>query len=187
MGMTLKKGDYCRVSIPGINARTDRFEIRNGQGCYGGICSGNDVTFNEFRVSKNSNGSWNIRSVPSDTPPPKPDPTPDPKPVIEPTPETVLEAESDDATKATLRGLTISDGTLDQTFKSGDTEYTASVSEGEVTVTPTASNPDAPIVIRGATVHSGRTSEPQPIGEPIYIRVTSEDGSDYKVYTVNFR
>ena len=90
------------------------------------------------------------------------------------------------STDATLSGLTISDSTLSPAFTSDATDYTASVSEGvnEVTVTPTASDPTASIVIRGANVRSGKASEPHPTNQPIYIRVIAEDGSN-EVYTVN--
>ncbi len=89
-------------------------------------------------------------------------------------------------TDATLSGLTISDGTLSPAFTSDTIEYTASVSEGvkEVTVTPTLSDPTASIVIRGASVESGKASEPHPTNQPIYIRVIAEDGTN-EVYTVN--
>ncbi len=56
-----------------------------------------------------------------------------------------------------------------------------------MTVTPTVSNPRASITISGVTVKSGKASEPQPTNRPIYIRVISDDGSNYEVYTVNFR
>ncbi len=63
-GMTLREGDHCTVDIPGINVGTDRFEIRGGSGCYGGLCAGTGANLNSFRASKNPDGSWTIDSVP---------------------------------------------------------------------------------------------------------------------------
>ena len=64
VGMTLNEGDYCTVNIPRVDLGTSRFEIRNGSGCFGNICSANSVTINDFSASKNSDGSWTINSVP---------------------------------------------------------------------------------------------------------------------------
>lgn len=64
VGMNLNEGEFCTIDIPRLNVGTDRFEIRNGSGCYGGICSGRGVNLNGFEASKNSDGSWTIGSVP---------------------------------------------------------------------------------------------------------------------------
>ena len=61
----MNEGDHYTVDIPSVNVGTNGFEIRNGQGCYGNICSGNAVNLNGFGASRNPNGSWTIHSVPS--------------------------------------------------------------------------------------------------------------------------
>ena len=62
-GMTLDEGDSCTVVIPGINVGTDRFEVRDGRGCYGGICSGSALNLSGFRASR-SGATWTVESVP---------------------------------------------------------------------------------------------------------------------------
>ena len=101
-GMIMREGDYCTVSIPGVNFGSDRFEIRDGSGCYGNVCSGGGVRLNDFIASRNSDGSWTIERVPGDTPEPAatrvpmatptatpvstPEPTATPAPTATPTP-----------------------------------------------------------------------------------------------------
>ena len=80
-GIVMPEGDYCTVSIPGMNVGTDRFEIRDGSGCYGNICSGNRIHLNDFIASKNSDGSWTVERVPGTIP------TAQPRPTATPTPE----------------------------------------------------------------------------------------------------
>ena len=86
-GIVMREGDYCTVSIPGMNVGTDRFEIRDGRGCYGNVCGGTGVRLNDFIASKNSNGSWTVERVPGTTPTAHPSSTatlPDPtkEPII---------------------------------------------------------------------------------------------------------
>ena len=63
VGQTLREGDSCTIDIPRINMGTNRFEIRNGSGCYGGICAGRSVNLNGFRASR-SGSTWTIDSLP---------------------------------------------------------------------------------------------------------------------------
>ena len=63
-GLRLSEGEYCTVTIPGINVGTDRFEVRSGQGCFGGICSGRRLSLTGFTASKNSDGTWTVTNVP---------------------------------------------------------------------------------------------------------------------------
>ena len=66
--VVMREGDYCTVSIPRVNVGTDRFEIRNGRGCYGNLCGGTGLTLNDFIAHKNSDESWTIDRVPEITP-----------------------------------------------------------------------------------------------------------------------
>ena len=65
VGMTLREGEYCTISIPGLNVGTDRFEVRDGRGCYGGICTGNAVNLSGFSARNNGDGTWIITGLPS--------------------------------------------------------------------------------------------------------------------------
>ena len=85
-GIVMREGDYCTVSIPGVNVGTDRFEIRDGSGCYGNICSGTGMRLNDFIASKNSDGSWTIERVPGTMPRPTATPVPTAPPTPQPTP-----------------------------------------------------------------------------------------------------
>ena len=66
--MVMREGDYCTVSIPRVNVGTERFEIRDGRGCYGNLCGGTGLTLNDFIAHKNSDESWTIERVPGITP-----------------------------------------------------------------------------------------------------------------------
>ena len=93
---------------------------------------------------------------------------------------------------ATLSGLTLSAGTLDQMFDSATTAYTVNVANGisSVTVTPTATNASgATITVNGDTVTSGIASgtidlPPPGTAVPITIIVTAADGTTTETYTV---
>ena len=74
-GMVRREGDHCTVSIPGVNVGTDRFEIREGSGCYGNICSATGLRLNDFIATKNPDGSWTIERVPATTTRPSATPT----------------------------------------------------------------------------------------------------------------
>ena len=66
-GMVMREGDSCTVSIPRVSVGTDRFEIREGSGCYGNICGGTGLRLNDFIATKNPDGSWTIERVPATT------------------------------------------------------------------------------------------------------------------------
>ncbi len=82
VGMRLREGEHCTVSIPGISVGTNQFEVRNGMGCYGGVCSGNAVNLNGFTAGSNGDGSWTINGLPSAGA----DSTPTVEPTSSPTP-----------------------------------------------------------------------------------------------------
>ena len=91
---------------------------------------------------------------------------------------------------ADLGGLTISSGTLSPSFSSSDITYTASVDNSvtQVTVTPTASDSLATIVVNGITVPSGTDYilTGLIVGEPttVTVTVTAQDSTTTKIYTV---
>ena len=92
--------------------------------------------------------------------------------------------------RATLSGLTLSDGALSPGFASGTTAYTASVpnSVETVTVTPTAPVTISTIRVNDAEVDSGSSSADiaLTVGTPraIPIIVTSADTTNTRTYTV---
>ena len=98
-------------------------------------------------------------------------------------------------TDATLKALTVSDGTNDvpltPTFDSDTVSYTASVEHGvsSVTVTPTVNESNATVAVNGTTVNSGTASSAVSLtaGEAndILVVVTAEDTSVTKTYTVS--
>ena len=90
---------------------------------------------------------------------------------------------------ADLGGLTISSGTLSPSFSSSDIAYTASVDNSvtQVTVTPTASDSSATIVVNGITVTSGNgyIVTGLTVGEPTTVTViVAAQDSTTKTYTV---
>ena len=90
---------------------------------------------------------------------------------------------------ADLGGLTISSGTLSPSFSSSDIAYTASVDNSvtQVTVTPTASDSSATIVVNGNTVTSGNgyIVTGLTVGEPTTVTViVAAQDSTTKTYTV---
>ena len=102
---------------------------------------------------------------------------------------TVRRAAASASTDATLSGLTISPGTLNETFASGTEDYTASVSYSvsSVTVTPTASDSNATITVAGTAVNSGDASGAQALSvgaNDIEIIVTAANAVHRKSYTV---
>ena len=82
-GVTLDPGGYCSVVVPGIQTGTDMFEVRNGNGCYGDICSNESLILGDFIAYANSDGSWLITRVPDVT---SSDPRPASTPAVAPTP-----------------------------------------------------------------------------------------------------
>ena len=95
---------------------------------------------------------------------------------------------------ANLNNLTLSTGTLSPTFDSTVIGYTASVSNAtsSITATPTRSEPNATIEIRinggsYSSVNSGTASGSLALNvgsNSIEIRVTAQDGTTQKTYTV---
>ena len=98
--------------------------------------------------------------------------------------------DNDSSTDATLRGLTLSAGTLDPVFAPGTTTYIVSVvnSVTDVTVTPTATDASgATITVDGNPVTSGSATIALPTPDmavPIDIVVTAADTITTMTYTV---
>jgi formylglycine-generating enzyme required for sulfatase activity len=98
------------------------------------------------------------------------------------------------STNADLSSLTLSGGTLDPTFDSGTTAYTASVANAvnAITVTPTRAQSNATIEARvndssytAVTSGSASTSLALNVGaNTVDLRVTAQDGTTQKTYTV---
>jgi len=93
------------------------------------------------------------------------------------------------APDALLTSLKLSAGTKVPVFGSSTFSYTEDVSHGvsTITVTPTAKDPDATIMVNNATVASGATSDPLPLNvgsNTITIDVTASDGLTQKSYVV---
>ncbi|MFE6796528.1 cadherin-like beta sandwich domain-containing protein [Paenibacillus chitinolyticus] len=89
---------------------------------------------------------------------------------------------------ADLNGLTLSAGTLNPSFASGTTSYTANVADSvaSVDVTPTLADGTATLKVNGSTVASG---SPSPVSlnvgaNTITVLVTAQDGTTQKTYTV---
>lgn len=85
-------------------------------------------------------------------------------------------------TNARVAGLVMHEAPLLPLFASGTTGYSACVSNAttEVTITPTAEDPDASVKVNGVPVPSGTASGPIPIApgtSSIIIAVTSPDGT----------
>ena len=91
---------------------------------------------------------------------------------------------------ASLRGLTLSGGSLNPVFHRDTTDYEASVanSVASVRVTPTANDQSATVTVEGVRVHSGSTSRAiaLTVGVPkaISVVVTAHDGVTTKTYTI---
>ncbi|MGW9321820.1 cadherin-like beta sandwich domain-containing protein, partial [Paenibacillus chitinolyticus] len=92
------------------------------------------------------------------------------------------------STNANLSGLTLSAATLNPTFASGTTSYTAGVANNvtSVDVTPTLADGTATLKVNGSTVTSGNAS---PVSlnvgaNTITVLVTAQDGTTQKTYTV---
>ena len=68
-GMTLKPGDYCSIETRPHQsvwhpAWPYLLKIRDNYGCLGSLCSNGGIDREGFRASRNSDGSWNVYSVP---------------------------------------------------------------------------------------------------------------------------
>lgn len=91
VGMTLLPGDSCSVTIPGLQVGTNLFEVRDGMGCYGNICSGRTMNLSGFQAYIESGGRWLITRVPDGSSssagtPPVSSPTPRPARIPTPAP-----------------------------------------------------------------------------------------------------
>lgn len=91
---------------------------------------------------------------------------------------------------ADLTALAISSGALDPAFASAGTSYTVSVpnSVSSITLTPTAQDPSATIMVGSNRVTSGQASQPVSLNvgaNAITVQVTGIDGVTKKTYTVN--
>ncbi|WP_217593063.1 cadherin-like beta sandwich domain-containing protein [Cohnella sp. GbtcB17] len=89
---------------------------------------------------------------------------------------------------ATLSDLTLSDGTLSPAFTRATTSYTASVGHAvdSITVTPTASNGNAAILVSDGITTSGKPSKPISLSvgtNQITVEVTAQNGARQK-YTI---
>ena len=67
--MTLKPGDYCTIDTLPTNsgwhpAGPYLFKIRDNFGYLGSLCSAFGLDREGFSANKNSDGSWNVHSVP---------------------------------------------------------------------------------------------------------------------------
>ncbi|MFD0674698.1 cadherin-like beta sandwich domain-containing protein [Cohnella sp. GCM10027633] len=90
---------------------------------------------------------------------------------------------------ASLSGLTLSSGSLSPAFATGTTGYSASVANGvsSITVTPTTSDSNATIKVKGVTVARGTASGAINLNvgaNAIPVVVTAQDGSTTETYTV---
>jgi hypothetical protein len=91
---------------------------------------------------------------------------------------------------ATLSALALSAGTLNPTFVSETTSYTASVanSDSSITVTPTSTQANATITVNGTSVTSGSASGAISLSvgsNVITVVVTAQDGVTTSTYTVS--
>ncbi len=102
-----------------------------------------------------------------------------------------LELYESDSTSPLLSNLVLSSGTLVPAFTSGNNSYTASVGYDtqSITITPTAVDPKATIVVNGTNVVPSGTASaslPMNVGSSnITIQVTSSLGNVQKLYTIN--
>jgi uncharacterized repeat protein (TIGR02543 family) len=90
---------------------------------------------------------------------------------------------------ATLSALALSSGTLNPSFASGTTSYTASVANSvtSITVTPTRTQANATITVNGTSVTSGSASGSISLNvgsNTISVVVTAQDGTTTGTYTV---
>ncbi|MCU6792350.1 cadherin-like beta sandwich domain-containing protein [Paenibacillus sp. WQ 127069] len=92
-------------------------------------------------------------------------------------------------TDATLSGLTVSPGSLNETFAAGTLAYTANVANSvtSIDVTPTVNNSRATVKVNNATATSGSASTVSSLAvgpNPITVSVTAEDGTTSNDYTI---
>ncbi|MEJ8303877.1 cadherin-like beta sandwich domain-containing protein [Saccharibacillus sacchari] len=93
------------------------------------------------------------------------------------------------STDATLSNLAINQGTLNPTFASGTTAYTANVAYGvtSINVTPTVNQANATVTVNGTTTTSGSAQAVSlSVGSnSIPVVVTAQDGTTTQTYTIN--
>jgi len=95
-------------------------------------------------------------------------------------------------TNTDLNNLTLSNGTLSPAFATNTTSYNATANVSSITVTPTASDGNATIQVRVnsgsySTVTSGNPSGSLALNlgtNTIDVKVTAQDGTTTKIYTV---
>ncbi len=90
---------------------------------------------------------------------------------------------------AHLRSLTLSSGALEPVFSHDTLNYAVSVlySVGNITVTPVTSAPNATIMVNDTGVENGRSSQSIELNSGnnnIKVEVNSEDGTNYKTYSI---
>jgi len=88
-----------------------------------------------------------------------------------------------------LSALAVSTGAISPVFASGATTYTVNVANGtaSITVTPTATDPLATVVVNGSTVATGTASQNLPLvagPNTITVLVISRDGMTTRTYTL---
>ncbi|MGE6228489.1 cadherin-like beta sandwich domain-containing protein [Paenibacillus chitinolyticus] len=92
------------------------------------------------------------------------------------------------SSNADLSNLTLSEGTLNPSFASGTTSYTAGVSNNVTTidVTPTVADSAVTVKVNGSAAVSGSPSSvPLNVGSnTVSVEVTAQDGTTKKTYTV---
>ncbi|WP_168735686.1 cadherin-like beta sandwich domain-containing protein [Cohnella fermenti] len=93
------------------------------------------------------------------------------------------------SSNANLSNLTLSSGTLDSAFSSSTTTYNTTVGRSSITVTPTLADTLASVTVNGTPVTSGAASAPISLtvgsGNTITVKVTAQDGTTTKTYTIN--
>ena len=68
MAIDLQPGDSCFVDAPGGQTGASIFEVRDGEACYGDICSEESIVQDEFLAYANFDDSWFINRLPDGTP-----------------------------------------------------------------------------------------------------------------------
>lgn len=88
------------------------------------------------------------------------------------------------SSNASLSGLALSAGTLSPAFTTGNTSYTAAVNDmvASITVTPTLADANATVTVNGAPASSPVALNPG--ANTITVRVTAQDGTTVRDYTV---
>jgi len=88
---------------------------------------------------------------------------------------------------ASLSGLVLSSGAMDQAFAPGTFNYTQTTNDTSLTATPTAADSNASITVNGAAVTSGSASQVIALAlgiNTVTVVVTATDGVGTQTYTV---